>query len=69
MEERGKDKQREAGKLYGEKHSKQEVLSKNDKSSQHNTRKQIAEELRWSTGKIYYWINGKRVKQWPNIGG
>ncbi|MCK4359122.1 MAG: hypothetical protein KAW92_10365 [Candidatus Cloacimonetes bacterium] len=41
----GKGKQREAGKLYGERHPKQEVLPKNGKSYSHNTQEIIAEEL------------------------
>lgn len=47
----GKEKQTEAGKLYGEKHS-QELLSIIDKTSGHNTQKEIAKDLNISTGKL-----------------
>jgi len=47
---KGKEKQREAGKHYGEKHP-QEVLSTNDKTS-HNTRHELAKESGVSTGKL-----------------
>lgn len=46
----GKEKQREAGKLYGENH-KQEVLSIIDKTS-HNTREKLSKELKISSGKL-----------------
>jgi len=46
----GREKQSEAGKLYGEGHPKED-LSTIDKSS-HDTRKEIADELGWSTGKV-----------------
>ena len=48
---KGKEKQIEAGKIYGENHKKEEVLSTIDKSS-HDTRKEIAKALDWSTGKV-----------------
>ena len=52
LAKRGKDKKVEAGKKYGEGHKKnEEVLSTIDKSS-HNTRKEIAKTLNWSTGKV-----------------
>jgi protein gp37 len=47
---KGKEKQREAGKHYGEKHP-QEVVSTNDKTS-HNTRCELAKESGVSTGKL-----------------
>ena len=46
----GKEKHREAGKLYGENH-KQEVLSIIDKTS-HNTREKLSKELKISSGKL-----------------
>jgi hypothetical protein len=50
--EKGRERQREAGNQYGEKHP-QEVLSLNDKSSDpHDTRQEIAKELGMSTGKV-----------------
>ena len=52
LAKKGKDKKVEAGKKYGEGHKKnEEVLSTIDKSS-HNTRKEIAKTLNWSTGKV-----------------
>jgi len=48
----GREKQKESGKLYGENHQKQEVLSIIDKTSEeetHSTRKIIAEEIGKST--------------------
>jgi site-specific DNA-methyltransferase (adenine-specific) len=48
---KGKEKQIEAGKIYGENHKKEEVLSTIDKTS-HDTRKEIAKALDWSTGKV-----------------
>ena len=47
----GKDKLVEAGKIYGEGHKKEEPLSTIDKGS-HNTQKEIADKLGWSTGKV-----------------
>jgi ParB-like chromosome segregation protein Spo0J len=49
--EKGKEKKVEAGKLYGENHKKEELLSTIDKTS-HNTQKEIAKALDWSTGKV-----------------
>ena len=52
LKAQGKQKQIDAGKNYGEGYNKeQQVLSTIDKSS-HNTRKIIADELGWSTGKV-----------------
>lgn len=50
LSRKGKEKQIEAGKTYGENHPK-EVSSIIDKTSKHDTRKIIAGELGWSTGK------------------
>jgi N6-adenosine-specific RNA methylase IME4/ParB-like chromosome segregation protein Spo0J len=47
----GKEKLVEAGKIYGEGHRKEEPLSTIDKGS-HNTQKEIADKLGWSTGKV-----------------
>jgi len=47
----GKEKLVEVGKTYGEGHKKEEGLSIVDKGS-HNTQKEIAEKLGWSTGKV-----------------
>ena len=47
----GKEKLVEVGKKYGEGHKKEEGLSIVDKGS-HNTQKEIAEKLGWSTGKV-----------------
>jgi N6-adenosine-specific RNA methylase IME4/ParB-like chromosome segregation protein Spo0J len=47
----GKEKLIEVGKTYGEGHKKEEGLSIVDKGS-HNTQKEIAEKLGWSTGKV-----------------
>jgi len=49
----GREKQKESGKLYGENHQKQEVLSIIDKTSEeepHNTRNIISSEIGKSTG-------------------
>lgn len=49
---KGIEKKIEAGKKYGEGYKKEEeVLSTIDKSS-HNTQKEIAKTLNWSTGKV-----------------
>ena len=48
----GREKQKESGKLYGENHQKQEVLSIIDKTSEeepHNTRNIISSEIGKST--------------------
>lgn len=50
---KGREKQKETGKLYGENHQKQEVLSIIDKTSEeepHNTQKIISSEIGKSTG-------------------
>jgi hypothetical protein len=49
----GREKQKESGKLYGENHQKQEVLSIIDKTSEeepHSTRNIISSEIGKSTG-------------------
>lgn len=48
--EKGREKQREAGERYGEKHPR-EVLSFNDRTS-HNTQHELAKEVGMSTGKF-----------------
>ncbi len=51
--QQGREKKIEAGRLFGEGHKKQEDLSIIDKSSiSHNTQKEIAKDLNWSTGKV-----------------
>lgn len=52
IRERGRQAKIDSGKLFGEGHPKEEVLSIVDKTSQHNTQKEIAKELGWSTGKV-----------------
>ncbi len=56
LKEKGREKQRKAGKAYGEGHKKEELLSIIDKSSEldsaHNTQKEVAKSLGWSTGKV-----------------
>lgn len=51
---KGRDRKKEAGELFGKNHSKEEVLSQCDKTYEkppHNTQKQVAKQLGWSTGK------------------
>ena len=57
----GREKQKESGKLYGENHQKQEVLSIIDKTSEeepHNTRNIISSEIGKSTG----WVGMAEVE-------
>jgi hypothetical protein len=49
LAEKGREKQKET--LGGFKHQLS-VLSKTDKTENHKTRNEIAEELNWSTGKV-----------------